>query len=206
MALRKGHGKGKGVPRIEVLPVDELPAGVPAPARPAASRDSSGKFQPGAGTRALAAKGGKAKAESQQLAQLLGLWQPSEEHNYAPYSRLAREWRDAHMSTLGATVAGGEVGPGPASVVSTAALQLAASRYLSDLGAQTGDAKMLLDGSRLANDSRQNLLAAHELAAKEAQARPKQGTSIIAQIEQLAANGPAAKWEEPSEQKGEDNG
>jgi hypothetical protein len=30
MALRTGHGKGAGAPRIEVLPVDELPAGVSA--------------------------------------------------------------------------------------------------------------------------------------------------------------------------------
>jgi hypothetical protein len=41
------------------------------------------------------------------------------------------------------------------------------------MGAQSGDAKTLLDASRLANDSRQNLLAAHELCAKEALARPK---------------------------------
>ena len=68
---------------------------------------------------------------------------------------------------------GGEVGPGPASVVSTAALQMAASRWLADEGARTGSAKMLLDASRLADSSRQNLLAAHELAAREAAARPR---------------------------------
>jgi uncharacterized protein (UPF0261 family) len=75
------------------------------------------------------------------------------------------------MATLAATVGGGHVGPGPASIVSTAAIQLGAARYLSDLGAKNGDAKMLLDASRLADSSRQNLLAAHELAAKEALAR-----------------------------------
>lgn len=82
------------------------------------------------------------------------------------------------MATLAATVGGGEVGPGPASVVSTAALQLGASRYLHDLGAETGDAKLLLDASRLADASRQNLLAAHELTAKEALARPKQNPTL----------------------------
>jgi len=33
VALRNGHGAGKGTPRIEVLPIDELPVGVPAPQR-----------------------------------------------------------------------------------------------------------------------------------------------------------------------------
>lgn len=171
MTLRTGHGQGKGVPRIEVLPVDELPAGVPAPARPAAARQSGGKFAPGPGTTELARRGGKAKAEAVQLARLLGLAELPEGHPFAAYGRLAREWRDEHMAELGRTVGGGEIGPGPASVVSSAALQLAASRWLSDQGATLGDAKMLLDASRLADASRQNLLAAHELAAKEAQAR-----------------------------------
>lgn len=184
MTLRTGHGTGAGVPRIEVLPVDELPDGIPAPARPAPARDASGKFLPSDGTSALAREGGKARAEALQLAQLLGLWEPPEGHEFAPYARLGREWRDAHMSQLAATVGGGSVGPGPASVVSSAALQLGASRYLSDLGARTGDAKMLLDASRLADASRQNLLAAHELCAKEAQARPKTNAtfSLLSEI------------------------
>jgi hypothetical protein len=62
--------------------------------------------------------------------------------------------------------------------VSTAALQLAASRYLSDQGGAGGDAKLLIDASKLANDSRQNLLAAHELAAREAKARPESTTDL----------------------------
>lgn len=173
MTLRTGHGTGSGVPRVEVLPVDELPAGVPGAGRTPAARDASGKFLPGPGTSELAREGAKAKAEAVQLAQLLGLWEPPEGHEFAPYTRLAREWRDAHTAQLAAAVGGGRVGPGPASIVSSAALQLAASRFLSDLGAKTGDAKMLLDASRLADASRQNLLAAHELAAKEALARPQ---------------------------------
>lgn len=77
------------------------------------------------------------------------------------------------MAKLSADVGGGQVGPGPASIVSTAALQLAASRWLSDQGAERADAKMLLAGSRLADSSRQNLLAAHELCVRELQARPR---------------------------------
>jgi hypothetical protein len=174
MTLRAGHGNGAGVPRVEVLPADELPAGVPAPTRPKAPRDSAGRFLPGPGTSALAGRAGKAAGETKQLARLLGLWEPPEGHEFAPYARLAREWRDAHMDQLAAAVGGGRVGPGPASIVSTAALQLGAARWLSDIGARTGDAKSLLDASRLADASRQNLLAAHELCAREAQARPKE--------------------------------
>lgn len=77
------------------------------------------------------------------------------------------------MAQLAATVGGGRIGPGPASVVASAALQMAGSRWLYDLGAQSGDAKALLDASRLSDASRANLLCAHELAAKEAEARPR---------------------------------
>ncbi len=148
---------------------DALADGVPAPSRPV-ERRADGTLTP-EGALVLGQLGGKAAAEARQLRQLLGLWQPPEGHSYAPYSRLAREWRDDHMSTLAATVGGGEVGPGPASIVSSAALQMAASRWLSDRGAEKGDAKMLLDASRLADASRANLLSAHELVAKEAHAR-----------------------------------
>jgi hypothetical protein len=57
-------------------------------------------------------------------------------------------------------------------MVASAALQLAASRFLFDQGASTGDAATLKTASQLANDSRQNLLAAYELAQREAAARP----------------------------------
>lgn len=178
MTLRAGHGKGAGVPRVETLPADELPAGVAAPTSPLIPRDEAGRVLPGPGAALLGARGGKSASDARQLAQLLGRREVPDDHPYAPYARLAREWRDDHMAQLAATVGGGEVGPGPASVVSTAALQLGASRYLHDLGAETGDAKMLLDASRLADASRQNLLAAHELTAKEAQARPKKNPTL----------------------------
>lgn len=175
--MRTGHGQGAGRPHIEIV-ADELSRGIPEPARPAAARDASGKFIPSDGTRALARKGGKAKAESVQLQRLLSLAELPTDHAFAPYARLAREWRDDHMRQLAATVGGGEVGAGPASIVSSAALQLAGSRWLSDRGAELADPKLLLDASRLADASRQNLLAAHELAAREAASRPKQPSAL----------------------------
>lgn len=180
MSLRSGHGKGSGSIRVEVLPVDELPVGVSAPPRLAANRDETGKLIPGPGTSELARRAAIAKHEAVQIGRLAGLWEAPDGHPFQPYQRLAREWRESHMRQLAATVGGGEVGPGPASIVSTAAVQLGASRYLSDIGAELGDPKMLLDGARLADSSRQSLLAAHELCAREAHARPKKNIKLSA--------------------------
>lgn len=174
--FREPHGtarkRGRAGPRVEVAPPDEQPVGVAAPARPAANRDSAGRFVAGHGTKALARKGGKAAGESKQLARLLGLQDLDDDHPYAPYARLAREWRDAQMVELSATVGGGQISPGVASIISTAALQMAASRWASDQGATELDAKALLEFSKLGDASRQNILAAHQLAAIEAKSRP----------------------------------
>jgi hypothetical protein len=166
MPIQRSQGK----PRPLVPRIDELPVGCPAPPRPAAERDADGKLLPGPGTSALARSAALAKHEAREIERLLGLWVAPEDHAFAPYARLAREWRDQHTAQLAATVGGGRVGAGPASVVASAALQLAASRWLFDRGAQAGDAKALLEASRLADASRANVLSAHELAAKEAEA------------------------------------
>src|SRR5215216_7786291 len=71
MPVQKTQGKRRPlVPRV-----DELPAGVPAPPRPAPQRDASGRFQVGSGTTELARAGGHAAADARQLGQLLGLWE-----------------------------------------------------------------------------------------------------------------------------------
>ncbi|MGE5789214.1 MAG: hypothetical protein ACM3ZE_31785 [Myxococcales bacterium] len=174
MTLRTGHGTGKGAPRIEVLPVDELPEGVPA-STDADSRLATverGKFTVGNRRSVL---GGRASAGQCRLAHRLHLGDTFADPRFTPYARAAKVWRNAQLRALAASVGGGFVGPGPSSVVASAALQLAASRFAFEV---IGDMTL---GSKLANDSRQNLLAAHELTAREAQARPK-GPSIIDQI------------------------
>jgi hypothetical protein len=186
MTLRSTAQSGRMPLHVEVARADELPEGVPAPSRQEPARDAAGRLLPSPGTTALASLAGRAAAEARQLGQLLGLWEPPEGHSYAPYARLAREWRDDHMRELASTVGGGEVGPGPASIVSTAAIQMGASRWLSDRGADLGDAKMLLDGSRLADSSRQNILAAFELAAREAEARTKAPHDLGAAVRDAA--------------------
>jgi hypothetical protein len=171
MALRSGHGTGSGSPRIEVLPPDELPVGTPVSARPGSPRDrgEAGRFAPG---NALASVGGKATAGKTRLSSRLGLRGLPEGCGFRPYKAAASSFRRAQCSSLAANVGGGYCGPAPSSMVASAALQLAWSRYLSDTAAETGDADMALAASRLADASRQNLLAAHELCAREAAARP----------------------------------
>lgn len=170
MSLRAGHGNGAGVPRVEVMPPDELPEGVPAASRAESPTDrgEAGRFARGNG---LARQGGKARAGKTRLADRLGLRSLPAGSDFGPYKASAVSFRRAQCAALAASVGGGYCGPAPSSFVASAALQLAWSRYFSDSAASSGDAELALTASRLADASRQNLLAAHELAAKEATAR-----------------------------------
>jgi hypothetical protein len=170
MALRTGHGTGAGVPRIEVLPANELPAGVPEAPRQESpgDRGQAGRFAPG---NSLARRGGAARAGKTRLAERMGLARLPEGSAYRPYKAAAVSFRRAQCAELAKTVGGGICGPGPSSMVASAALQLAWSRYLADAAAESGDPEMAIKASKLADASRQNLLAAHELCAKEARAR-----------------------------------
>lgn len=167
MTLRSGHGNGAGVPRVEVLPVNELPRGVQAPAQDASTgeRRPDGTWAKGARTAQRA--GGTARAGATALARRLRLGDTFADPRFEPYARAARDFRRAQVTRLGRDVGGGQCGPGPASIVATASLQLAASRFFFEV---LGD---MTAGSRLGDASRQNLLAAHELCAREAQGRPK---------------------------------
>jgi hypothetical protein len=170
MSLRRGHGAGKGTPRIEVLPADELPVGVPADARHESPHDrgEAGRFAPG---NTLSTRGGRARAGKTRLADRLGLRSLPVGAAFAAYKASAVSFRRAQCAELARTVGGGVCGPGPSSLVASAALQLAWSRYLSDVAAEKGDAQGALIASRLADASRQSLLAAHELCAREGAAR-----------------------------------
>jgi hypothetical protein len=105
-----------------------------------------------------------------RLIDSLGLSQLAEDSTFKPYRDAADDFVRHHLQSLAAQ-AGGSVGPGPSTMVSSAALQLAASRWAFDRAAATDDAALFKLGSTLANDSRQNLLAGYELAVREAKAR-----------------------------------
>jgi hypothetical protein len=188
MALRNGHGSGKGQPRVEVLPPDELPAGMPEAYRSKQQPPAGehGRFAPG---NHLAAAGGRAKAGSTRLARRLGIADLPGNAPFAPYKRAAAAFRRFHVARLAASVGGGQCGPAPASIVATAAWQLAASRYLFDLVAsgELGPDALKL-ASQLGNDSRQNLLASHEICAREAKAQPKPAHSWLTPVGTLPAS------------------
>jgi hypothetical protein len=89
-----------------------------------------------------------------------------------PYLIQAEEFAKAEVARLAAEVGGGHCPINAASLVQSAALQLASSRYL--FAKAEGDAGKLAAAGKLADSSRQNLLAAHELAARTALTRAKQ--------------------------------
>jgi hypothetical protein len=176
MAYRKAHGnaaKGGKLAVIETSPPDELPDGVPGESRPVATRDEQGRFLPGSGTAEAARLAGLAAGEARKLRRLLGLVDLPEDAPTLRYLHLATELRDEHAKELAGSVGGGRLSPGVMSVISSAALAFGASRYLYDQALQSGDPDMFGKAAGLAEKSRLSLLQAHEMAAREAQARPR---------------------------------
>ncbi len=170
MAIRSGHGNGAGVPRIEVLPPDELPDPAPIPDESGPIvRRSNGTFADGESARRAGRKGGQRTQLFSRILRSLGLAELSADHAFYAYEVAGKDFADAYISRL--TTMFGECGEGPASIVKTAGIQLASSRYLYDQGKLTGDAELLGQASKMGNDHRQNMLASYELAAREAQAR-----------------------------------
>lgn len=180
--IRGGHGNGRGKPRVEIVP-DELARGIAAPlalvALPAAPRSdertSGGTFTKGSNT--AQRNGARKSAETRrQLKALRGLGlkgaPPTE---LAPYLEDIEAFAAHEIDRLGRNVGGGVCGAAPASLVQSAALQLGASRAAF----ARGDSAL---GSKLANESRGNLCAAHELCAREAQARPKAPNALLAAL------------------------
>lgn len=187
MTLRSGHGRGAGVPRVECLPADELPAPVAGDPVPVLRREN-GTVADSASAKALGARGTPAKLWRARLVSALGLSDIAAESDFASYRTAGDAFVKEHLASL-ACQAGGEVGPGPSSIVASAGLQLAASRYLSDKAARDGDPSLFQAASRLANDSRQNLLAAYELAVREAQARSRGAHDPAAALAAFAIGG-----------------
>jgi hypothetical protein len=142
-------------------------------------RRHDGKIADSDTARAMGKRGGEAKARRVRLVDSLGLSTIAEGSTFAPYRTAAEEFVKAHLSSL-ATQAGGDVGTGPSTMVASAGLQLAASRWAFDQAALSGDPALMKLGSALANDSRQNLLAAYELATREAQAKPRRPGDPVA--------------------------
>ncbi|HEY5373885.1 MAG TPA: hypothetical protein VIK01_09360, partial [Polyangiaceae bacterium] len=128
MTLRAGHGNGAGVPRVEVLPADELPKGVQgeALAEHRAERQADGTFRPGARTAQSA--GGSASREMTRLARRMTLGKSLSDPRFEPFAKAASAFRRTQVTALARSVGGGHCGPAPSSIIASAALQLAGSR------------------------------------------------------------------------------
>lgn len=170
MTLRKGHGSGKNaLVRVEVLPADEQPAGVPAlPVH--IERRSDGTVADKASAKALGRKGGLRRAENARMLAGLGVKKPPKSSPLAPYFAEAERALRAQIEAL-ALQAGGHVGPDAASALSTAVMQKAVECWLYDAGAQQGDLDLFKQARAFGDASRQNMLGARELAVRGAEAR-----------------------------------
>ena len=169
MALRKGHGNGKGVPRIEVLPPDELPDPVAVqPALPARRED--GTIADSASAKALGARGGLARAQKKRLLQGMGLVELLDEKEFTPYYKAGQAWLDAQVQVY-AAMCGGALGPGPSAMLGNAALALAYSRYVADKAFMAGDETIMRQSLRYMDAIKQQSLAAYELGIREAKMR-----------------------------------
>ncbi len=161
--------RSQGALRPQVSPLDELPATAAVAPAPVPRR-SNGTLDGKAAGKALGRLGGEATATRARLVLAIGLADTPPGSDFRPYRNAADDWVRRHQEDL-ALQSGGIVGAGAMSIVATAGMQLAASRYFGDKAAAAGDAKLMHLASTLGNDSRQNLLAAFELGIREQRAR-----------------------------------
>lgn len=174
MAIRTGHGKGTGTPRVEVLPADEQPVGLAAAAGPAApperagARRSNGTVADRSLASELGRRGGLARAErSRQLRALRGLGLHGEPPEaLRPYLVDADEYAVSEVARLARECGGGTCPPNAAALVQQAALAMAGSRAAYAVGDT-------VTGARLGAEVRSCLLGARELCVREAQSRPR---------------------------------
>lgn len=163
------HSQGKLRPQAPRA--DELPVGIAAAQRSDAAdiqRDQQGRVADHASAVELGRRGGATGAGQARLARRLALGDSFADPRFEPYAKAAKAFRRVQVARLARDVGGGHCGPAPASIVASAALQLAGSRFAFEV---LGDMSL---GSRLADASRANLLSAHELCAREAAGRKQE--------------------------------
>jgi hypothetical protein len=124
-----------------------------------ATQERGKPFRAGdAATIEAARAGGRALRDRTALAHTLAV--ATDDPVWQECLRLAEAFRRAQVRRLSETVGNGVCGPGPAALVASAALALAASRYAYACGD-------FLLGARMATEARQQLAGAHELCEDE---------------------------------------
>jgi len=171
MPLQRSQGK----PRPAPCPADEVPVGVPESAGAPIARDARGRVQQGtSGARALASKGGQAAKQAREWRKLLGLADVPTQ--FAPYIQSAEQIREGILRDLASDVGGGQVSSIVAMLVSLAARAKAMSLLCQDCAMLTDGEHQIgfLDrADKYGTTARGHLIAAREIAAKDALARGK---------------------------------
>lgn len=160
--LRAGHGAGSKHPHVEVV-ADELAAATPA-TTDRTERDTNGRFTRGNTV---------ARMARVRPGRLGGIDDASPE--FRSFQRWGRRYA-AHRRNELALAHGGEISAGVGAMVESASLALAGSRYLAHLAAVDPLPATLKQSADLGALARQTELAAWELAAREAAARPKRAS------------------------------
>ena len=112
--------------------------------------------------------GGRALKNRTLLSHKTGLENELALDDFKPYLAQAKAFARATINSFAKNIGGGYISAATASVITTASLQLAASRYQMDKASQTGDADLMGKASRLGDASRANLLSAMDMAAVSA--------------------------------------
>lgn len=161
----------KDTPRVEAVQPDELSRKDEAEAEQRLAEQKARK-EPGKWPKKRSAAGKRRNTLS-----VMGIPKDALDAGHAQYAkavRLARAYRKHRMREF--AVSHGYVSAGASSLLATAALALAASRYLYELATSApieNVPQLLKQASQLADSARQNELAAWELCAREAVARKK---------------------------------
>jgi hypothetical protein len=157
----------------ENKPFDELPQPDPQPGPDGpVDRRPDGTIASSEAAREMGRRGGQKRQLYSRILRSLGLSELPEGHQFRPYEMAGQDFSNANIASL-SRMFDGTCGEGPASIIKTAGMQYAISRYMYDIGKQTGDAKLLGQASNMGNDSRVSIGAAYELQAREAAARQR---------------------------------
>lgn len=161
--IRAAHGNGaSALLRVETPPLDELPT-------PNAHDTDQGlalasrrgrPFQPG----------NAAAANRRPKMARAGLEVPKGDPAWLRFEKQSRRWVQRRCREL-AILHGGYLGSGPSSMLASAGLALASSRFAYAKGAETGDIALLKQGAQLADYARQQELTAVALAERESAGR-----------------------------------
>jgi hypothetical protein len=155
MALRQGHRNGKGQPRVEVLP--------PTSCRWVCRRAASSQAVATSIIEVSSPRSTPSPQGRQGDSRKDAPGQPPRPPRPLVQRSLSAVQVRGGVATSGAVCGtrgqrrGRVLRSAPSSMVASSALQLAWSRYLSDLAAENGDPELVVTASRVANDSRSSL-------------------------------------------------